>query len=172
MLMVFFSSRISPSASAVIFFERSPFATAVVTSAMLRTCDGEVRGHVVDRVGQVFPRAGDALDLGLPAELPFRADFARHARDFRGERAELVDHRVDGLLQLEDLAACIDGDLLGEVAVRDGGGDCGDVANLVGQVRGHVVDGVGEIAPRTADALHVRLTAELSFRCRLRARRA
>jgi hypothetical protein len=35
--MVFFSSRISPSASAVIFFDKSPFATAVVTSAMLRT---------------------------------------------------------------------------------------------------------------------------------------
>ena len=36
-LTVFFSSRISPLASTVIFFERSPFATAVVTSAMLRT---------------------------------------------------------------------------------------------------------------------------------------
>ncbi|MDC4225834.1 MAG: hypothetical protein MPW15_16690 [Candidatus Manganitrophus sp.] len=36
-LMVFLSSRISPFASTVIFWERSPFATAVVTSAMLRT---------------------------------------------------------------------------------------------------------------------------------------
>ena len=36
-LMVFLSSRISPRASTVIFFERSPLATAVVTSAMLRT---------------------------------------------------------------------------------------------------------------------------------------
>ena len=36
--MVFFSSRISPLTSTVIFFDRSPFATAVVTSAMLRTC--------------------------------------------------------------------------------------------------------------------------------------
>ena len=36
-LMVFFSSRISPLASTVIFLERSPRATAVVTSAMLRT---------------------------------------------------------------------------------------------------------------------------------------
>ena len=35
--MVFFSSRISPFTSTVIFFERSPVATAVVTSAMLRT---------------------------------------------------------------------------------------------------------------------------------------
>ena len=36
--MVFLSSRISPFTSTVIFLERSPFATAVVTSAMLRTC--------------------------------------------------------------------------------------------------------------------------------------
>ena len=36
-LMVFLSSRISPFTSTVIFFDRSPAATAVVTSAMLRT---------------------------------------------------------------------------------------------------------------------------------------
>ena len=36
-LIVFFSSRISPRTSTVIFLLRSPFATAVVTSAMLRT---------------------------------------------------------------------------------------------------------------------------------------
>src|SRR3712207_7726135 len=36
-LIVFLSSRISPRASTVIFCERSPFATAVVTSAMFRT---------------------------------------------------------------------------------------------------------------------------------------
>ena len=34
---VFFSSRISPRASTVIFCDRSPRATAVVTCAMLRT---------------------------------------------------------------------------------------------------------------------------------------
>ena len=37
-LMVFFSSRISPRTSTVIFFDKSPLATAIVTSAMLRTC--------------------------------------------------------------------------------------------------------------------------------------
>ena len=36
-LMVVFSSRISPRASTSIFLDRSPWATAVVTSAMLRT---------------------------------------------------------------------------------------------------------------------------------------
>ena len=36
-LTVFFSSRISPLTSTVTFFDRSPLATALVTSAMLRT---------------------------------------------------------------------------------------------------------------------------------------
>ena len=36
--MASFSCRISPRTSTVIFLERSPFATAMVTSAMLRTC--------------------------------------------------------------------------------------------------------------------------------------
>jgi hypothetical protein len=36
-LMVFFSSEISPFTSTVIFFDRLPAATALVTSAMLRT---------------------------------------------------------------------------------------------------------------------------------------
>ena len=36
-LIVSLSWRISPRTSTVIFFERSPFATAIVTSAMLRT---------------------------------------------------------------------------------------------------------------------------------------
>ena len=37
MLTVFFNSNISPLTSTVIFLERSPLATAVVTSAILRT---------------------------------------------------------------------------------------------------------------------------------------
>ena len=50
------------------------------------------------------------------AEPPFGADLARHAGDFRGEGAELLDHRVDGFLELQNFAAHVDGDLLGKVA--------------------------------------------------------
>ncbi len=98
--MVFFSSRISPLTSTVIFCERSPLATAVVTSAMLRTWSVRLRGQHVDVVGQVLPRAGDALDLGLAAELALGADLLRDARHLGGERAELIDHRVDRVLEL------------------------------------------------------------------------
>src|SRR6185503_20092745 len=77
---------------------------------------GEVAGHGVHRVGEVLPRAAHALDVGLTAQLAFRADLARHAGDFRGERVQLIDHRVDGVLLREDLAPHVDGDLLGETA--------------------------------------------------------
>ena len=65
---------------------------------------GQVAGHRVDVVGQVLPGAGDARHLGLAAELALGADLARHARHLAAKRVELVDHRVDGVLQLEDLA--------------------------------------------------------------------
>ena len=90
--------------STVIFFERSPLAMAVVTSAMLRTWPVRLPAMQVDAVGQVLPGAGDALDLGLAAELALGADLAGDAGDFGGEAVELVDHRVDGVLQLQDLA--------------------------------------------------------------------
>src|SRR5204863_278788 len=77
---------------------------------------GQVGGQQVDVVGEVLPRAGHARDLGLPAQLALGADLARHARHLAGERVQLIDHRVQGLLQLQDLAADVHRDLLGEVA--------------------------------------------------------
>ena len=162
-LMVSFSCRISPRTSTVIFFDRSPLATAVVTSAMLRTWRGQVGGHEVDVVGQVLPGAGDARHLRLAAELAFGADLARDARDFRGEGVELVHHRVDGVLQLEDFALHVHGDLARQVAARDGRRHLGDVAHLGGQVAGHGVDAVGQVLPGAGDARHVGLAAELPF---------
>ena len=98
-----------------------------------------------------------------PPSLSFGTDFAGHARHFRGERAELIDHRVDGVLQLQELAAHVDRDLLRQVAVGHGGRHFGDVADLAGQVAGHRVHAVGQVLPRAGDAFHRRLAAELAF---------
>src|SRR5439155_1451844 len=117
----------------------------------------------VDVVGQVFPDPADPVDLGLAAQPALGAHLARHARDFVGEGVQLVDHRVDGLLELEDLAADVDGDLLGEVALLHGGGDLGDVADLAGQVAGHEVDVVSQVFPDAGHALDVGLAAELAL---------
>src|SRR4030095_9922232 len=65
---------------------------------------GQVAGELVDVVGQVLPGPSDTLDIRLAPQLAFGADFSSHARDFRGKRAELIDHRVHGVLQLENLA--------------------------------------------------------------------
>ena len=129
---------------------------------MLRTWAVRFAGHEVHVVGQVLPRAGDAGHLRLSAELSFGADLARDARHFRCEGVELVHHRVDGVLQLQDLAAHIDGDLAREVAARHGGRHLRDVADLIGQVAAHGVDRVGQVLPGARDARHDRLTAELS----------
>ena len=123
---------------------------------------GQVRGHRVDVVGQVLPGAGDARHRRLAAELALGADLARHPRHFRGERRELVDHGVHGLLELQDLALHVDRDLAAEVALGDGGGDVGDVAHLAGQVRRHRVDVVGQVLPGAGHARHLRLAAELA----------
>ena len=123
----------------------------------------EVGRHRVHGVGQVLPGAGHARHHRLAAEAPVGADFARHARHFRGERTELIHHRVDGFLELQNLAAHIDGDLLGQVAVRHRDGHVGDVADLRRQVAGHLVDGLGEVLPHARDALHLRLAAELAL---------
>ena len=88
----------------------------------------------------------DALHLGLAAELALGADLARDARDLVGEGRELVDHRVERVLQLEDLALRVDGDLLREVAVRDRGRDVRDVAHLA--VRFEAIELTDSVRPR------------------------
>src|SRR4029079_4933084 len=100
---------------------------------------GQVRRHEVDVVGEVLPGAGDTWHLRLTAKLAFGANLAGDARDFRGERIELVHHGVDGVLELENLAADVDRDLARQVAARDRGGDLSDVADLVGEVAAHGV---------------------------------
>src|SRR4029079_4029137 len=82
---------------------------------------------------------------------------------FAGEGVELVDHRVDSFFELQDFAAHIDGDLLGQVAAGNGGRNLADVAHLSGEVARHEVHVVGEILPGPGDARHLRLTAELSL---------
>src|SRR5262249_46623775 len=117
---------------------------------------GQVAGHRVDGVREVFPGTRDAFHFRLTAEATLGADFPRDARHFGGEGTKLIDHCVNGVFQLQDFAFHIDGDLLGEVAIGDGGGDFGDVAHLAGQVARHEVDAIGQILPRAGDTFHFR----------------
>ena len=97
-------------ASTVIFWVRSPRATAWATCEMLRTWS--VRFEAIMFTDSVRPRQvpdTPATSAWPPSALG--ADLLGHARDLGGERVELVDHRVDGVLELEDLALGVDGDL-------------------------------------------------------------
>ena len=78
---------------------------AVETSAMLRTC--VVRFEAIELTLSVksFHVPATPRHVGLAAEPAFGADFARDARHFGREGVELIDHRVDGFLQLQDFAA-------------------------------------------------------------------
>jgi hypothetical protein len=97
-----------------------------------------------------------------PTQPSFRADLARHARHFAGERVELIDHRVDGLFEEQDFSTDVDRDLLREVAAGNGRRHFRDVADLRRQVAGHEVDVVGEVLPRTGHTGHLRLATELA----------
>jgi len=124
---------------------------------------GQVGRHRVDAVGQVLPGTANRGDLGLAAELAFRAHLAGDAGNLTSEGVELIDHRIDGVLELQDLALGVGRDLLAEVAVGDRRGHVGDVAHLRGQVGRDRVDGVGQVLPGTAHAQDHGLTAELAF---------
>src|SRR5438105_1753143 len=144
--MVSLSSKISPRTSTVIFFERSPFATAVVTSAMLRTWP--VRLPAIEFTESV-------RSFHVPAT-PFTSAWPPSRPSVPTSRATRVTS-----------AAHIDGDLLRQIAVRDCGRDFRNVTHLAGQVSGHRVHRVGEIFPRPGDAFHVGLTAKPPFRSHL-----
>src|SRR5438128_5004785 len=123
----------------------------------------QITGHEVDAIGQVFPGTGDARNDGLAAQFAFGADLAGNAGHFGGETAQLVDHRVDGILELQDFAVHIDGDFLGEVAVGDGDGHVGDVSDLSREIAGHDIHAFGQIFPNAAHVANLRLPAELAF---------
>ena len=69
-LMVFFSSRISPFTSTVIFFDRSPLATAVVTSAMLRTWPVRLAAMAFTLSVRSFQVPATPSTLAWPPSLP------------------------------------------------------------------------------------------------------
>src|SRR6266496_1298150 len=134
--MVFMASlscRISPRTSTVIFLERSPLATAIVTSAMLRTW---------------------AVRL-LAIELALGADFAGHARHLRGEHAELLDHGVDDggraqELALERPSVDVEAHRLQQIALANGGDGAGDFGRRPQEIVDQAVDRALHLAPGAA----------------------
>src|SRR5205814_487038 len=141
-LIVFFISRISPRTSTVIFLDRSPLAMAVVTSAMLRTCAVRLPAMNLTLSVRSFHSPATPLTSASTPRVP-----AGRAIYFRREGVELVHQDVDRILDIEDFAAHVHGDFLGQVAVGDGRRDFGNVTHLRGQITRHRVDVIGQVFP-------------------------
>ncbi len=123
----------------------------------------EVARHEVDAVREILPRPRHVPHVGLAAQLAVRAHLAGHARHLRRERPQLIDHRVHGVFQLENLALDVDGDLLRQVPRGHRLRHVRDVAHLAREVARHEVDAVREILPRPRDPLHLGLAPELAL---------
>src|SRR4029079_9847355 len=91
---------------------------------------GEVRRHEVHVVGEVLPHTGQTSHVGLPTQFPFGSYFAGHTGHLGGEGAELIHHRINGVLELQNFALHVHRDLLGQVTVGHGRGHSGDVTHL------------------------------------------
>ena len=76
---------------------------------------------------------------------------------------QVADHLVDVVLQSGDFALRIDLNRTRQIAFRHRRRDVGDRAHLRRQIRGELIDVVGQVAPRAGRAGHVGLAAEFSF---------
>lgn len=111
-----------------------------------------------------FHTPHDAGDLRLTAQFTLRTDLTGDPRHLGGERGELVDHRVDGVLQLQHLAGDMDGHLARQITLGHRRRDESNVTHLGRQPGRHGVDGFREVLPRTRHSAYPRLAAELALR--------
>ena len=162
-LIVFFSSEISPFTSTVIFFDRSPAATAVVTSAMLRTCEVRLPAMKFTDSVRSFHVPATPCTSACPPSLPSvptsRATRVTSAANDRSWSTIVLIVAFSSRISPFD----VDGDLLRQVTGRHRLRHVGDVADLRCQVAGHRVDRVGQVLPGARHALHLGLPAEHPF---------
>ena len=85
-LMVSLSCRISPRTSTVIFLDRSPLATAMVTSAMLRTWPVRLEAIELTLSVRSFQVPATPGTCAWPPSLPSVPTSRATRRHFRGER--------------------------------------------------------------------------------------
>src|SRR6266403_867215 len=132
-LTVSLSCKISPLTPTVILRLKSPRAIAVATSAMLRTCP--VRFEAIELTLSVrsFQVPATPGTTAWPPSLP-SVPTSRATRVTSGKTVELIDHRINGVLQCQNLALHVDSDLAREISLSDSGRHLRDVAHLAGQV--------------------------------------
>ena len=144
--------------STVIFWQRSPLATAVVTWAMLRTWSVRLEAMKLTESVRSFQVPATPGTCGLAAELAVGADLAGDAGHLGGEARELVDHRVHrradaGELALDRAPFDLERHLLVQVTLGDGDDHARDLGRRADQVVDQAVDRVDRGGPRAAGAV-------------------
>src|SRR5258707_4822645 len=135
----------SPFACTVRRWLRSPLATAVTTLTIPRTWSVKLEAMKLTLSVRSFQVPATLGTTAWPPSLPSVP--TSHATDLAGKRIELVDHGVDHVLQLQDLALDVYRDFAVEVAARHRRGDVGDVTHLCREVAAPGVDVVGQVLP-------------------------
>src|SRR5262249_31182856 len=99
----------------------------------------------------------------LASQLAVDSDFAGNRGDLVREHRQRVDHAIDGVGELRNLAARLEYQLALEIAIGDRGHNFGDTAHLRGEVLRHEVDVIGKVLPGAGHAFDRGLAAELAF---------
>ena len=84
-------------------------------------------------------------------------------------QTEVIDHRIDVVLQLRNFAAGLHLDGSRQVALRDGRRDFCDRTDLVGEICGKEVDVARKVLPRARRSGNIGLSAQVCLRRRPRA---
>ena len=131
-LMVVFSSRISPRASTSIFLVRSPCATAVVTWAMFRTWLVRLLAIELTLSVRSFQVPDTPCTVAWPPRLPW-VPTSRATRVTSSANADSWSTIVFSVVLSSRISPrAVDVDLLRQVALGDRGGHLGDVPHLRG----------------------------------------
>ena len=167
-LMASLSCRISPRTSTVILRERSPLATAVATSAMLRTWPVRLQAMELTESVRSFQVPATPGTMRLAAQLAVGADLARHARHLGGEHAELLNHGVDDVgraqeLAFERAAVHVQPHGLGQIALGHGGDGARHFGGGPQQVLDQRVDRDFHLVPGAAASLNADALAGLAL---------
>src|SRR3989442_328645 len=155
--MVSLSWRISPRTSTVIFLERFPLATAVVTSAMLRTWAVRLLAIRLTLSVRSFHVPATPGTYAWPPSFPsVPTSIATRVTSEAKPRSCSTMVLMVSLSWRISPRTCT-------APFGYGGGHVGDVAHLGGQVVSHQVDVVGQVLPGSGHAGHHGLAAQFPF---------
>ena len=140
-----------------------PRATAVVTSAMSRTWLVRLLAIRLTLSVSSFHVPRTPSTIGLTAEPALDADLARHARHLRGERVQLIDHRVQRFLELQHLAARVDRDLPRQIAAATARATSAMLRTWLVRLLAIEFTLSRELLPDAGDVAHLGLPAEHAF---------